>query len=360
MSWFAENYEKAALGGAALCALGLGYGGWQSLTKVDEDFVSNVRGSGKNETSIASADRVANAIASLELPRQWSQEKANDRAVDLFVSIPLFVTSNDTGKPIDLLKDAPVHPPIPNTWWLENGIDLGYQDAPERDADGDGFTAMEEFLAGTNPNDPASHPPLIAKLKYVGDEFIAWVLRPGFPEQDGKNTFRYYDNAGTGGNRNNTGAGNPIETGGTFFQSGPAAGRFKLLDHQTREEFNERTSTKTERTFARIEDLKTNKKGSIYEFPAPLSEANMQLHTQYDRTAIFTLEAIGRNGREFKVPEFTEFKLPADADGPPEFKVLEVTPEQVVVEYPDGEGNRQTVTILKGSLPELESSFTEK
>ncbi len=37
-----------------------------------------------------------------------------------------------------------------------------------RDFDGDGFTNLEEFLAGTAPDDPASHPPLIEKLRLVG------------------------------------------------------------------------------------------------------------------------------------------------------------------------------------------------
>lgn len=352
MSWFANHYEKATLGAATVCALGLAYGGWSALSKVEADFVSNVRGRGNNDTAVASADAVVNAIASLALPRQWGRERFNDREVDLFVSIPLFVTAADRTRPIDLLRDDPVHPPIPNIWWLENRIDPGFEDAPERDIDGDGFSNIEEFNATTDPNDSNSHPALIAKLKFIGEEHIAWALRPGFPDAEGRNTFRYYDSTPPRGLQNNTGAGNPIEPGGMFFESGPGAARFKLLGHETREEFNERTNARTNRTFARIEDQRPNKKGTIYEFPAPLSEGNVQLFRQFDRTAVFSLEAIGRNGVEFRVEEFTSFKLPHDGEGT-DHKLLSVTPEQVVVEHTDAAGNRQTLTINKGSLPQM-------
>jgi len=352
MSWLANHYEKAALGGALLCTLGLAYGGWKALANVEEDFVSNVRGRGNNETAVASADSVVNAISSLALARQWSREKHEDRAVDLFISIPLFVTADAPNRPVDLLRDDPVHPPIPNTWWLENRIDPGYEDSPNRDPDGDGFSNMEEYLAGTDPNDPESHPPLISKLKFVGEESLAWVLRPGHANQSGGNTFRYYDNHAPNRRTNNTGAANPVEAGGLFFESGVAQNRFKLLGHEQREEFNERTNASVNRTLARIEDQRPNKKGTIYEFPAPLSEANMQLYLQFDRTAIFTLEAIGRSGVEFKVEEFTTFKLPPDGEGP-EHKLLSVSPEQAVVEYTDAEGVKRSVTIPKGSLPNM-------
>jgi len=352
MSWIADHYEKAALGGALLCTLGLAYGGWRSLSNVEDDFVSKVRGRGSNDSAVASADTVVNSISSLGLPRNWSQGEFQDRSVDLFVSIPLFVTATERTRPIDLLSDDPVHPPIPNRWWLENRIDPGFEDSPERDPDGDGFTNLEEFLAGTDPNDPKSHPPLIAKLKYVGEESVAWAIRPGHVDEGGKNTFRYQDNRQPGGNANNTGAANPVEPGGIFFESGAAAGRFRLLGHETREEFNERTNAKITRTFARIEDQRENKKGTIYEFPAPLSQANMQLWLQYDRTAVFTLEAIGRGGSEFRVEELTTFKLPPDGDGP-DHKLLSVTPEEVVVEYTDADGNKRSVTIPKGSLPRM-------
>jgi len=352
MSWLANNYEKAILGGAVVCTLALGYSGWRALNQVEEDFVSNVRGRGSNETEVASADLVANAASSLAMKRSWPIGQYDDRPVDLFVSIPLFVTADAPTRPVDLLIDDPVHPPIPNTWWLKNRIDPGFEDSPDRDPDGDGFSNMEEFIAGTNPNDPQSHPPLIAKLKYVGDENLGWALRPSYANDDGGNTFRYYDDQPPQGRTNATGTVNPIPPDGLFFENGPAEGRFKLLGHETREVFNDRTNIAEQRTFARIEDQHPHKKGTIYEFPAPLSEVNVPLHMQYDRTAIFTLEAIGRSGVEFKVEEFDTFTLPFDGDGAAH-KLLSVSAEEVVVEFTDAEGNTRSVTIPKGSFPEM-------
>jgi len=351
MSWFANNYEKAALGGAVVCALALGYSGWRALHQVEADFVSTVRGRGSNETEVASADRVAKATSSLAMNRSWSQETHEDRPVDLFVSIPLFVTADAPTRPLDLLIDDPVHPPIPNTWWLKNRIDPGFADSPDRDPDGDGFSNMEEFIAGTNPNDPKSHPPLIAKLKFVGEESLGWALRPSFPSEDGGNTFRYYDDHPPQGRTNATGAVNPLAPGDLFFENGPAEGRFKLLGHETREEFNDRTNIAEQRTFARIEDQHPNKKGTIYEFPAPLAEANVPLYMQYDRTAVFTLEAIGRSGLEFKVEEFDTFTLPYDEEGVTH-QLRSVSKEEAVVEFTDAEGNSRSVTIPLGSLPQ--------
>ncbi len=351
MSWLAKNYEKAALGGAILCAVGLAFAGWRSLSKVENDFVNSTRGSGGTDTSVASADKVAGALASLRLERKWTLKEDDGRPVNLFTSVPLFVTSSAPDRPVDLLKDDPVHPPIPNIWWLENRIDPGYEDSPDRDPDGDGFSNLEEFLAGTNPNDPESFPPLIAKLKYLGDETLTWAIRPSFPDGE-NNSFRYLDSQGR---TNNSGAGTPIAPGGEFYVDEPAQNRFRFVGHIVREVFNERLNVSTDETFAQIEDLKPNKAGTIYELPAPLSDVRLREFPefqQYDRTAILSLEAIGLGGQEFKVEEYTAFALPPDAAEKNHF-LKSVTPEEIVVEYTDADGNKQSVTIQKGSLPQM-------
>ena len=75
-------------------------------------------------------------------------------------------------------------------------------------------------------------------------------------------------------------------------------------------------------------------------------------HLKFDRTAVFSLEALGLSGTEFKVEENTTFALPPDAPQK-DYLLKKVTPASVTVEYPDAQGTRKTVEINKGCLPQL-------
>lgn len=349
MSWFSKNYEKAALGGAVVVALGLAYLGWAKIGGVDEEFGISLKGAGNNNTAVPGAERIPMALQSMKLDRTWTQAKDGDRAVDLFTGIPLVIKSSEPEKAIDPIKDAPIHDPIPNTWWLENRIDPGYADSPQRDPDADGFSNTEEFTASTDPNNPKSHPALIAKLMYLKDESIAWVLRPGFGS-NGKFPFNYEDSKGR---RNRIPAADMIGEGEVFFAKEPEAKRFKLLGSEQRKQFNPKTNIELDVTIVRIEDLRPNKKDTVYEFPSPLADDERKKpFVQYDRTAVFSLEAMGLGGKEFRVEENTAFALPPDA---PEknYMLKTVTPETVTVEYKDASGNPATVTIGKGAFPTM-------
>ncbi len=347
MSWFSKNYEKAALGGAVAVALGLAYMGWSKFGSVETDFGTGLKGAGNNNTAVKDADLIDKAKASLKLDRTWAQALDGERPVDLFTGIPLFVSSAAPETALDPLKDPPIHPPIPNTWWLENHIDPGFADSPVRDPDQDGFSNLEEYNAKTDPNDSKAFPPKIAKLMYVRDESMGWVIRPGFGE-GGAFSFKYLD---TKGGVNTTGA-NMIPAGELFFPKNPMLNRYKLLGSEVRREMNKATNIEKEVTIVRIEDQRPNKKGVIYEFPSPLSEERVNEHLKYDRTAILSLEALGLNGKEFKVEENTVFALPPDSPKK-EFLLKTVTPNSVTVEYTNAAGEKKTVEIPKGGLPTM-------
>mgnify|MGYP007086490453 CR=1 FL=1 len=126
MSWFSENYEKAALGAGALVAAGLVFVGWQKYGSVGNDFSSEPKGTGPSDPSVKNGDLVSTAKASYSLERQWIKGDDNGRPVDLFTGVALFVNKNDPTKPLDLLKGEEVHEGIPNQWWLDNRIDPGF------------------------------------------------------------------------------------------------------------------------------------------------------------------------------------------------------------------------------------------
>lgn len=349
MSWFEKNYEKAALGGAAVIALGLAGLGWSKLGQIETDFTSPLTGGGNTNTAVKDADLIPKAQSSFQLNRTWDAAETDaKRKVDLFTGIPLFVSRNAPDKQQDLPNAAPVHDPIPNTWWLEHRLDLGFADSPQRDPDQDGFSNLEEYLGKTDPNDPKSVPSLIAKLTYLRDESLGWVIRPSYGEGDSF-PFRYVD---TAKGVNQTGAANPVAPGSLFFATGKMANRFKLLGSEVRKELTASTGVEREITYVRIEDQRFNKKGVVYEFPAPLSEERMNEHLKYDRTAIFSLEALGQGGKEFKVEENTTFALPSGG-ATKDYLLKTVSPTSVTVEYTDGAGERKTVEISKGSMPDM-------
>jgi hypothetical protein len=54
---------------------------------------------------------------------------------------------------------------MPDTWELKHGLDRSQPEDAAWDPDGDGFTNLEEFRAGTDPRAADSHPPLAGKLR---------------------------------------------------------------------------------------------------------------------------------------------------------------------------------------------------
>jgi len=343
MSWFSENFDKAALGAAVLVAGGLAFAGWQKLSSVEEQFNAEPIGGGKNDPSVKEADAVVTAISLFDIDKAWLRGEDNGRPVDLFTGIALFVNKNDQQNPLDFFKGEPVHPPIPNSWWIDNRIDPGFGDSPQRDADEDGFTNLEEFEAETDPNDASDYPALITKLIYVGDESTEWVLRPGFEGVDGSFTFNYGD-----GRRNNrAGAADPVLVGGIFFDSNPAKGRFKFLGAKKEQQVNEAIGANVEVTIVEVEDQRPNKKGVVYQLPANFRIANQRKFAQFDRTAVLSLDALGLAGQEIKVEENTAFALPPGAKTK-SYKVTEVTPDRVGIEFTGKDGKVMTYEILKG------------
>ncbi len=348
MSWISDHYEKAALAGTLLAAVALSYTGLNSKNAVEKDFDGGIAGEGSNDPSIKDGDKVALAKSSYEMVQKWNKAEPDGRPVDLFTGVPLFVDKANPKKPVDLPKSPDIHPPIPNQWWIENRIDPGFGDSPQRDEDKDGFSNEEEFTAKTDPTDNRSHPNLIQKLVYLGDESVRWVLRPsGFPDaQQPEANFEYSDSNRL---KLKTPAAEPIKINGLFFAGDPAKDakdRFKYLGFEVKRVMNDRIAAEEDITIIRVEDQKPNKKGMIYEIPANFRVANAGEFTKYDRKAKLSLEALGLGDQEFKVEELTDFGLPKDSEVK-NFRMMEVTPTRIVVRETLKDGSTKLHEINK-------------
>ena len=349
MSKLPKNFEKILVGVAGVAALGFAALGFMKFSAVGTDFAHDLKGRGADDATIPQAPATTKATNSLTSNRVIEKgEDSQGRPVNLFIGIPLFADKNNPNKPVDPREGAPVHPPIPNNWWIETGADMTFANSPARDDDDDGFSNLEEFEAKTHPVDAKSVPPLIDKLAYVKDESTQWYVQFGF-DTEGRWAPRFTGLTFDGKRlQNRVSALDMLSPGDSFFKEGAMANRFKFTGMTEREMTSERTGLTQKVKFAQYEDLKENKKGEKYESQANLPEAELANKAYYDRTAVLDLRAIGFEGKEFKVEERTKFALPPDA---PEKKYIlkKVTPGSIEVEYTDAQGQTQTKEIAKGT-----------
>lgn len=104
--------------------------------------------------------RLRSDRADMEQRQNWVEGRGS-----LFVSRVYLLRD---GNLVDILEsDIELFPGISNAWILEHDLDYTDPGLPAADPDEDGFTNLEEFMAKTNPRDPASRPALWTKLRLI-------------------------------------------------------------------------------------------------------------------------------------------------------------------------------------------------
>ncbi|KAB2638406.1 MAG: hypothetical protein DVB30_06255, partial [Verrucomicrobia bacterium] len=111
---------------------------------------------------LAPPSRGATALERLGKALPWNPR--NDGSSPL-VSRPYILKEGKLFDPLD--GTEPLHPPVPNKWLIDHQLDYADVDILTRDPKGKGFTILEEFTAGTDPNNPRQFPPLYTKLTYA-------------------------------------------------------------------------------------------------------------------------------------------------------------------------------------------------
>ncbi len=339
MSWLSDHYEKAVLGGAVVVAATLGAVIFKNKGDIAAAF-SVASPKHNQETGVAGLAEIIRVRDSFGELHQVVQPDIDGRKVDLFTGVPLFSKKDDQDNPVDLLKSRPVHAEMDNNWWLKYGIDPGFGDSPERDPDKDGFTNREEYMAGTHPKDFDDHPDPIVKLAVMAKDGVKTIQVHIKPSDfgGGQFVFRLENKAGVRVNRM---APKPIKAGDNIVFLQPLMQkRFRFVNMLQRQEV--RNGVMQPVKIWQIEDLKPNKKGTIYEVDRQ-GRPGIQ-----DITVELVLQALGQGGNPFKVEENTRFSLPFDADAkekPYLLKSVDLDNKTIGVEYTHSDGTLKLHTM---------------
>ena len=206
-------------------------------------------------------------------------------------------------------------------WLKENGVEptaLLKKDTGQDD-DGDGFTNDEELAAGTDPNDPKSHPPYYTKLRLRRVEGERFPI--GFDSLNAK-TER---------------ASVTIHGGGEATHAEVAPGErvpglpYKVVKVRARHGYVKDAGTPEDRSELTLINTDNNRRIVLVRGMAANSPDSTAL-------LVFALD-----GTQIPVKVGQEFSLPKDPQGT-RFEVIDIRPTQVVLKIV---GSGQTVTVEK-------------
>lgn len=333
MSWISNNYEKAAIGGAAVVALAFAAIVVKNKGAIEEIAVLPTPKE-NNDTSVLGLLSIEGTRASLSDDHVITQYDLKGRKVNLLTGVALFAKKDDTEKLVDLLNSPAVHKGIENTWWLKYDMDTGVSDAPDQDPDEDGFTNREEYTAGTNPVDKKSYPELLEKLMAKGVRTTEVHVRA---QNFGGEKFTFKLQTKRGATVNSMAA-KPIVAGQDIvFVRQLMQNRFKFLKHEKinmvkggiRQDVSEWT----------LVDKQPNKKGVEYKIDR---RGNPGI---FDSTIKLELNALKEKGKPFEVAENTTFALPFDEKAkvkPYLLKMVDLVKKNVEIEYTDKDGNKKS------------------
>jgi hypothetical protein len=169
MNWVKEKYDILILAFATL--LLVSNAAWIAMSRMEPEAIqAGLIAPKDNAIPPVNLDAIRQASALADSPSKWKAPTdltaGSAERGSLLVSRRYLLKD---GKLIDPLAEGSdqLHPPLTNDWLLANGLDYTDMNIKEKDADGDGFSNLEEFEKKTNPNDPKDAPASFNKLKFI-------------------------------------------------------------------------------------------------------------------------------------------------------------------------------------------------
>lgn len=334
MSWIKENYEKAALGGAA--AILLGAVGVSVLGGGDKPDAQPKKFTADDSVDVPAQVDVSLALEERSTPAKIAKKVEGLRQVDLFVGQALYM-KDGSSNPIDLHESESVHEGIPNIFWQKYGIDPTFANAAARDFDKDGFTNLEEHQAGTSPIDNQDHPSAMTKLVGRNVELFKMQMRWSAFD-DTSISLSYQDNKKLRSRGR-------VTIGSTFLESGSEAVKGRFVLGEKKEGVKRPNDDRLQEAYE-VTDTSPLYKGTEREkfLLYKTGEKPGGYNELQDRTVTLTLNALGKEAEQFTVAENQSFSLPFDATAKEQpYKVESIVPKA-------GSESQFTVTIseIKG------------
>jgi hypothetical protein len=169
MEWLKNNFEKAILMLAAAVLLACCAFVIRSALSFGNHFAArNSPKTPNNTIPSLPTDVLVTASKELKSPPNWIAHEGS-----LLVSRPYILMDGMLIDPLESNKN--LHEPIKNSWLIRYDLPYWESDIKEQDPDGDRFSNLEEYLAGSDPRDGKSIPPFLTKLRLL--QFISKPFR---------------------------------------------------------------------------------------------------------------------------------------------------------------------------------------
>ena len=180
MIWLKKHYDLAILGFASLLFLTNAALIIQSALSANEQLAPPATLSPNN--TLPEFNPVGLQVSEAPI---WEYSANSPDKASLLASRTYLLKDGKLFDPIEGSEN--LHHPITNEWLIEHDLDYTAKDIKHRDSDGDGFSNLEEFLAGTTPTNKESKPAAYNKLKLVGFKSLPFrIIFKGDPSGAGK------------------------------------------------------------------------------------------------------------------------------------------------------------------------------